>query len=342
MLSGERKWDGATAALEQATTLNPKAGPAYNVLGYAYLNMGQNDRAVEAFRKYASLMPSEPNPQDSLAEALMAAGRFDEAEAAFRKAAEISPKFWNAWEGVATTRFLRGDWAGGREALAKARAAASRPADKLTTDVMLAWSQAAEGNVAEAIKTFDAAEKTAVAQKVDAVRIFGPLDRAMLLADSGKPAEALEVATAALGNAEKANLPGAMMNDARRFALFIRIDAESRLGRAADVKKTLALIEDEGKKSPSNAELQSMVHHAQGTEAMARGDASAAAQHFSQCNDTDYYCRWQLVQAQEKAGNATAAAAERGRILAANRRAADYLYIRSKLSAKTGPAESKL
>jgi tetratricopeptide (TPR) repeat protein len=296
--------------------------------------MGENDKAVEAFRKYASLMPNEPNPQDSLAEALLAAGRYDEAEAAFRKALELSPKFWPAWEGVASTKFLRGDWKGGREALAKAKAAATRPADKLSADELLAWSHAAEGNVAEAIKTFEAVETAAAAQKVDGFRVFGPLERATILSDTGKPADALAIATKTLDNPENAKLNGAMQNNLRRLALAVRIDAESRLSKAAEAKSTLALIEAEGKKSPTNAELQSLVHYAQGSEAMARGDATAAAQHFAQCNETDFYCRMQLVKAHEKAGNAPAASAERSRILAANRREGDYLYVRSKLSEK--------
>src|SRR5437867_1999525 len=185
--SAERKWNEAIATLKKAVGLNPHAGSAYNLMGYAYLNMGRSDPAVEAFRKYAALRPEEPNPQDSLAEALMAAGRFDEAEAAFRKALSISPQFWVAWEGIAQARFLRGDWSGGREALAKAKDGATRPIDKLETDGLLAWSQAAEGDTAAALATFDAIEKAAAAQKVDVVQAFTPLDRAILLNDTGKP-----------------------------------------------------------------------------------------------------------------------------------------------------------
>jgi hypothetical protein len=78
------------------------------------------------------------------------------------------------------------------------------------------------------------------------------------------------------------------------------------------------------------------VHFAEGADALARGDAKAAAGHYSACLETDYYCRWQLVLAQEKAGAKDAAAAERRRLLAANRRDADYLYVRSMLSGKPG------
>ena len=226
-LSTERKWDEAIAELKKAVDLEPKAGSVQNAIGYVYLNMGKSDQAVEAFRNYAALMPGEPNPQDSLAEALMASGKFDESEAAFRKAAEISPQFWVAWEGVAMGRFLRDNWAEGREALGSAKEAASRPIDKLETDTMLAWSLAAEGNLAEALRILDGVEKTAELQRVDVTRAFVPIDRALLLADSGKPEEALRLTSAALEKAEKASLPGAVMNNVRRFSLAVRISAES-------------------------------------------------------------------------------------------------------------------
>lgn len=333
-LYGERKWAEAVAALKRAADLNPSAGSVHNMLGYCSLEMGKNDDAVEAFVKYAALRPGEPNPQDSLAEALMAAGRYEESEAAFRKAAEMSPNFWIAWEGVAQSRFLRGDWAGGREALAKAKEAAPRPIDKLDADLTLAWSFAAEGNYAAALKTIDAVEKSAEAQKVESIQAFAPLDRAILLKETGKYEEALAQIEKGLAKAEKSSLPGSTMNGVRRTALSARIDAESKLGRAADAKKTLALLEEESKKAPGNADLQSSVYQGRGAEAMARGDAKAAVGQYAKCYDDDFYCRLELVRAQEKVGDAAGAEASRSALLAANRRGALYLWVRSQLAEK--------
>ena len=138
----------------------------------------------------------------------------------------------------------------------------------------------------------------------------------------------------AVERAKNAKLPGALMNNVRRRALAVRIFAESKLGRAEDAKKTLALIEEEAKNFPSNTPLRSMVHFARGAEAMSRGDSKAAAQHYTQCNDQDYYCRWQLVVAQEKGGDMAGAAAARTKLLAENRRDPDYLYVRAKLGSK--------
>lgn len=338
-LSDERKWDESIAALKKAIELNPNAGSAYNTMGYAYLATGQHEQAIAAFRKYASINMKEPNPQDSLAEALMAAGRFAEAETAFRKAVEISPQFHIAWAGVAQAKFLRGDWVGGREALLQARKAASRPLDQLEVDGMLAWSHAAEGNLAEALKVIDKIEKEAAVKKVDVIQAFTPLERAALLNEMGKHEEALELVSTALDGAAKYGLPGGAMNDLRRTALVVRIQAESKLGRATEAKSTLALLEAEVKKAPANADLKSMAHFARGAEALAHGDARAAVQHFAQCDEQDYYCRMQLVTTQDKAGDKAGAESTRKELIQENRREPMYLYVRSKLVGGTVAAK---
>ena len=147
-----QNYSEALDALNKATALNPNAGPAYNMIGYAHLVQGEAGPAVEALRKYASLAPNEPNPQDSLGEALMANGQFADAEAAFQKAIGLSPEFGVAWEGIAYTKFFRGDWAGGQAAVAKAHEAASRGSERLTAARLGAYGKLAEGKTAEGLK----------------------------------------------------------------------------------------------------------------------------------------------------------------------------------------------
>lgn len=331
-LSADREWSKAATALKKATELNPKAGPAYNTLGYVELAQGHHDEAIAAFKKYTQTNPTEPNPQDSLGEALMRAGRFDEAEAAFKQALEISPRFWNAWEGISKARFLRGDAAGGYEAIAKARETAARPIDKIGTQFDVALSQFAEGKKAEALKTFDQTEKDAQAEKVDVLNAFVPVSRALILTDSGQVEEALKQLMVAMDRGTQSRLPGGTLNALRRATLVGRIEAEARLAKADDAQKTLTLIEAEAKKAPANAQLQSNAHFARGSAAVARGDAKAAAEHFARCNDDDTHCQWYLFQAQQKAGDSAGAEATRQKLLAANRRDGVYLFVRSQIA----------
>lgn len=330
-LIGSRKFDEAAAAYQKAVALNPKAGAAYNSLGYAQLSQNRHDEAIAAFKRYAEINPTEPNAADSLGEALLRAGRFAESEAAFQQALAISPGFFTAWEGIAKARAMRGDWPGSHQAADKARAAAVRPNDQLGLGFDQAWSLFAEGKKAEALKASDDVATEAQAKKLGATYAFIALDSAARLTASGQPADALTQIAVALDRGEKAKLAGGPMSNLRRAALYERIDAESRLGRAGDAKRTLALVESDAARSPANAQLQSNLHFARGAEALARGDAKAAAGYFAGCVEDDTYCGLRLLQTQEKAGDATGAAATRERLRTANRRDGRYLYVRSQV-----------
>ena len=337
-LTFQRKWAAAAAALEKAAALNPKSGAVYNSLGYAYLNQEKKDQAIEAFRKYSELRPDEPNPHDSLAEALMAAGRYDEAEAEFRKAAEVSPQFYIAWAGVAQTKFLRDDWAGGREALTPARSTATRPVEKFGIDFTLAWSQFAAGHLDEALKTLDGLEKEAQAQQVDVSYAFTPIVRGNMLLDGGQPEAALQQAALASERGQKSALSGGEINGLRRQGLAVRIAAESQLGKLEDAAKSLALLEAEAKSAPANAQLQSDLELGRGELALGRGDAKAAAEAFSRCVAQDSHAHWREAAARDKAGDASGAEETRKKLLAANWRDGEYLYVRSQLRANMSQA----
>jgi tetratricopeptide (TPR) repeat protein len=332
-LSNERKWNDAVAALTRATELNPKAGPAYNILGYTYLGQDKNNEAVQAFKKYVEIQSGEANSHDSLAEALMAAGRLEEAEAEFRKAVQINPQLFFAWLGVAQTKFLRDDWAGGYQALDSAKSAATRAFDKLDVDETRSWSQFAQGKKDEASKTLDTMEKEAAAQKEGVFVAFVPLLRARMSLEAGKPDAALQQVALGLQKAESATLSGDEKNAARRSALTTRIAAEARLGKTADAQKTLALIETEAKNSPSNAEVQAMLHFGQGQVALVQGDAKTAVKHLSLCPEQNSYFRLQLALAQVKAGDAAGAGETRRKIVEVNRRSPSYLYVREQVVA---------
>jgi len=330
-LFNSRKFGEAAAAYQKAVALNPKAGAVYNSLGYAQLAQNHHDEAIAAFKRYAEINPGEPNAADSLGEAYTRAGRFQEAEAAYQKALALSPEFYTAWEGIAKARAMRGDWPGSYQAADKARAAAVRPNDRINLGFDQAWSLFAEGKKAEALKAGEQVTADAQAGKLTASYAFIALDEAARLTAGGQPADALKQVAVAVDRAEKAKLSGGQMNNVRRAAQYERIDAESRLGLAADAKRTLALLEADASKSTANAQLQSIVSFARGSEAMARGDAKAAAAHFATCIEDDTYCGLRLLQAQEKAGDATGAAATRERLRTANRRDARYLYVRSQV-----------
>jgi tetratricopeptide (TPR) repeat protein len=329
-LLGDQKYAEAAQALRKAVELDPQSGGARNMLGYAALRQGDTAGAISAFTEYARMLPQEPNPQDSLGEALLAAGRFPEAEAAFARAAELSPSFWNAWDGMAYAKFFAGDWAGGREALEKARSATRRPVDTIAVNDLLAAAAAAQGNQAEALKTLDASEALAGVQPSDVA--FVPLRRAQILLDAGRPRDALSQVSAALQRAESGQFPPGLARNLRREALRARLAVELRLNNAAAAQQTSTALDQEAALRPGDPDLQSAMHFGRGVVAMLKGDMAAARAQFEQCSALDDVCRWQGVLAAEKAGDQAGAAALRGRLLAAYVRDPTHLYVRTRLT----------
>ncbi len=77
----------------KALDLDPNYGIVWNQLGYLYSDMGDFEKAIECFQKYASLSPWDANPVDSIAELHYRMGQLDLAIAKYKEALAIKPDF---------------------------------------------------------------------------------------------------------------------------------------------------------------------------------------------------------------------------------------------------------
>jgi tetratricopeptide (TPR) repeat protein len=326
-LGFSEKYDAQIDEMKKAVDLNPNAGPAYNQLGYAYLAQGNPAAAVEPLKKYASLAPNEPNPQDSLGEALLANGQFAEAEAAFRKAISLSPAFSVSWEGVAYSKMFGRDWAGGKEAVAKAKEAATRPADRITAERLGAFGTLAEGKSADGLKQLDALAKSPDASALDVA--FTSVNRGIVLVEGARYREALSEAAKAIESADGGKLPVGGAANVRRFALAVSAAAHGRMGNAAGAQQTVEALQKESTAHSDDPLVASTLHFAQGMLAVARKDMKSARAHFDMCSPQDTYCHWQSLEVSRKAGNKVDADASLTRLTRIYIRDPIYLYARS-------------
>ncbi len=329
-LLNTQKYADAGAALKKATSLNANAGGAQNMLGYVALRQGDADGAIAAFEQYVRIMPKEPNPQDSLGEALLAAGRFKESEAAFQKALEISPDFWPAHQGIAYARLYAGDWSGGRDALNKAKAAATERTDKISVDDELAAVAMAQRDPATALRILDGIEKTAGAEPADVA--FVPLRRALLMTDAGRSREAVAQSAIALKSADSGQFGAGISRTLRRQALVARIAAETQMKDVAAATKTSAELDAAASADTGGPVAGSAMHYGRGMLALAQGDAPGARAHFDQCSAEDDRCKWQGVVTAEKAGDKAGADTARAQLLKIYVRDPFALVVRSRLS----------
>jgi tetratricopeptide (TPR) repeat protein len=322
-----QKYPEAIDSLNKAVSINPNAGPAYNMIGYAHLVQGQTEPAIEALMKYAAANPAEPNPHDSLGEALMAAGRFADAEAAFRKAASMGSGFPIALEGVAYTKFFAADWAGGRQALAEARKAAQRPNERVDVDLVSAAATLAEGRTAEGLKQLDALAASPDATPTDVA--FTPVYRGSVLIEAARYRDASAEATKAIERAKAADLPPVATANLERWGLTIHVTAAGLSGDAAAAQKDVEALQRAAAAHPDDPLLQSAVHFAQGMEAAAKKDLKSARMHFDLCANGDAYCHWQAAVASQKANDRAGADASRARLTKLYARDPMYLFLRS-------------
>ena len=185
---------------------------------------------------------------------LLLAGRYDQAESAFARSAEMAPDNWMSWIGVAYARFLRGNFAGGRESAAAARKYVTRAPDKLAIDLTLAWSWLAEGNAEAALKEIDAIE--AQARKTDFDYAWAAFERAEMLHEAGREVEATKQLEQARLRGSKGTLTGAEQNRLRRAGLVLQARIGAASSKPRDAEQALAALDGDLKAAPSNADLR--------------------------------------------------------------------------------------
>jgi tetratricopeptide (TPR) repeat protein len=298
--------DDAIVAFTRARNANPQAAMAWNGLAYAYVRLQKWDDAIASAQQQAKLLPTEPNAHDTLGEIFLQAGRFEDAEPAFARAAELQPTFHLAWSGLAIARAYRGDFAGADEALTRGAAAAAQPQDKAELEIDRAWLELAEGKNAEALAILAALEKDP-AYRAMPHALFAALARANMSYVLGRHAEAEKQLAAVLPRIEASTFPEKEMLVGRVHFQRVAIAAGTRNKGAAE--QASAAFDAWARATPGDLTRQRMLHTSHGWLALAGGDLKGAIAEFSRCDVEQVPCRYELILAQKKAGDAAGAAA---------------------------------
>ncbi|GGG04394.1 hypothetical protein GCM10011344_00950 [Dokdonia pacifica] len=83
----------AIKAGEKSVALDKNYGSGYNILGYAYINNVELDKAEEAFDNFIKSEPENGNPYDSKADLMLQLGKYNEALKLKQKAFELDSSF---------------------------------------------------------------------------------------------------------------------------------------------------------------------------------------------------------------------------------------------------------
>ncbi len=85
--------NAAVASMREAIEHNPDYPLAYNLLGYALMDLDNFKEAERAFDNYTQLAPDQGNPYDSKGDYYMATGQYEKAYESYMKAVELDPHF---------------------------------------------------------------------------------------------------------------------------------------------------------------------------------------------------------------------------------------------------------
>ncbi len=91
-----KEFDSAVVYLNKTVAIDPLYKLGYNMLAYAYNELGDFEKSIWAINQYISLAPGEANPYDTRADLYAYNGKLDQAIDSYRKALEMKPDFYSS------------------------------------------------------------------------------------------------------------------------------------------------------------------------------------------------------------------------------------------------------
>ena len=81
-----RDFNGCAETLKKAREVTGNPAPVYNILGYTYMELGEQSEVAAAFDKYIELAPNNPNVYDSKGDYFMNIKEYRKAYDSYMKA----------------------------------------------------------------------------------------------------------------------------------------------------------------------------------------------------------------------------------------------------------------
>lgn len=279
----QQDYDTALTAMTRATEIDPTFAPAYNLLGYRAMAVGDMGAAETAFLKYVELRPDDPNPHDSLAEFYLKQGRFDEAVTSYKNAYAKDDTFVLAWTRAAIAMAMNGDGDGARTELKAIFKATTEPEYLVQTHDAMAMTYLFEDDVDGAAKAFDEAIAWSRQDHPDRTTYFLTM-KGWTMHENQRFEEA-----SAMTKALKAELDAGRVPDARRAQVAATIDMASAFEAMGmgDDEKAEAHLQAYATYATSNGSPQAMgmLHELKAMKAYKGGDVEGAIAFMKKADD---------------------------------------------------------
>ncbi len=298
-----QNYDKGLPELQKAIDINPQFSPAYNMLGYAYKNMGNFTESEKAFKKYISLVPDDPNPYDSYAELLMKEGKFDESILNYQKALKIDPAFISSRAGIFANYLYQGKFSDARIQVNDFLQNAKTNIQKETAHNMLALSFAYEGKFDQALSELD--KEYQIAQNDNDYLNMSNIQIRMgtALYENGQYDKANEKFQAALDDYNKsASTQESKDNFRNRVAynqnlVALKLQNNSTLAGAKSENKVINVLNE---KTDAQTKLS---HQLKAITAIEQKDPEVALKELKQSNQNDPYVYYLMGRAYQLKGD---------------------------------------
>jgi tetratricopeptide (TPR) repeat protein len=304
--ANRQEFDKAVSQLTKATEADPSYSPAYNSLGYAYMPQGKYADAETAFKKYIELVPNDPNPYDSYAEMLMRTGRFDESIVQYKKALSVDPHFSGSYIGIASNLMFQGKHEAAAAQAQKLHDAARDDGDRRTAMLSRAVIYVDQGRTPQALRemekryALDARIGDTAAMSEDAGQMGD------ILLGAGRPDEAAKRYQQSLSLIQRSGLSAELKDNAK-------LADHYNLARVALAKGDTAKAKAHAQQYTSGAEATQDVgriwlgHELAGTIALRERDFDEAVDHLAQADQQDPYVLYTMATAYQGKGDAVKA-----------------------------------
>jgi len=262
--------------LTRVVEIDPLYKQAYNIMTYAYGDLGEFEKAIWAINKYIELAPDEPNPHDTKGDLYASNGLLDEAIDSYRAALDIKPDFNFSLSKLGHMYLIKREFA--RAESCYTALSASRLEDwRSSGRTALALIPIYRGEFARALEVLDtgiAADRMEQYEGLDAAGKY--MLKAMILVELERYDEAVAQAEAGVEMQRKSMPADPMFN--RHIYIYLLTLA----GRLDDAGRVLEEIEEDmGETFPRKLNF----HASLGLFEMGRGNYPEAARQFERIVD---------------------------------------------------------
>jgi tetratricopeptide (TPR) repeat protein len=146
--------EGAIRPLTKAIEIDPLYKFSYNMLAYAYHEIGDYDKSIWAINEYISIAPNEANPYDTRGDLYAFNGKIDEAIESYKAALQIKSDFFLSLNKLGHLYLLKKEYAKAESCYQKLSSGGDKR-DRSSGRTFLAFIPLYQGKFEEALRILD-------------------------------------------------------------------------------------------------------------------------------------------------------------------------------------------